>query len=230
MTSVAERRHDGLNWHAFAHVDRYSPDQCAYADTKVADQLAWYRPGSRRLAREQAQGFGAHYDGLLAKILQRMEPEDGRAEADGNILVTTGLTSITALLVGTGGSGKLFNIANASAVCGVGTSATSATVGDTVLGGNGTSTTAYYQQADSTFPTVSAGVITMQATFASANANFAWNEWCWASGTGTITPGFSLGTVYATNASFSMWNHKIASLGTKASGAAWVFTTTITLS
>jgi hypothetical protein len=41
---------------------------------------------------------------------------------------------------------------------------------------------------------------------------------------------YTLSGFYATASSYAMWNHKIASLGTKASGASWVFTTTITLS
>lgn len=201
---MATKQHDGINWHAFAHVDKYSPEQTAWATAKLG-----YEPQGDKL-RE-----------LFA------EPEDGFAEADGNLLTTVGLTTITSLLIGTSPSGKLYPLANANAVCGVGATATAATVADTVLGANGGS--AYYQQMDSTYPQVSAGVITGQCTYASGNANFAWAEWGWASGTGTITAGATLASVYGTGASFSLWNHKIQSLGTKVSGASWVFVTTVTL-
>jgi len=235
MTATAVRKHDGINWHAFAYVDKYSADQCAYADRVISGKVTWYRRGLRRIGQQQRRGWGTEYQSALNRVLLRTgDPEDGRAEADGNLLVTSGLTSITALLIGAGGSGKLYALTTSEAVCGVGSTTTSAVVGDTVLGANGSSpngtTGAWYQASDASFPSVSAGVITMQSTFASGNANMAWQEWCWASGTGTITAGDALASVYATGASFSMWNHKIASLGTKASGAAWVFTTTITLS
>lgn len=203
---MATKQHDGINWHAFAHVDKYSPEQTAWATAKLG-----YEPQGDKL-RE-----------LFA------EPEDGFAEADGNLLTTAGLTAITALLIGSGGSNGKYVLANANAVCGVGSTATAATIADTVLGGNGSTTTAYYQQMDSTYPQVSAGVITGQCTYASGNANFAWAEWGWASGTGTITPGGTLASIYGTGASFALWNHKIQSLGTKVSGASWVFVTTVTL-
>jgi hypothetical protein len=201
---MTTKQHDGINWHAFAHVDKYSPEQTAWATAKLG-----YEPQGDKL-RE-----------LFA------EPEDGFAEADGNLLTTQGLTTITSLLIGTSPSGRLYPLANANAVCGVGATATAAVVADTHLGADAGS--AYYQQMDSTYPQVSAGVITGQTTYASGNANFAWAEWGWASGTGTITPGATLASVYGTGASASLWNHKIQSLGTKVSGASWVFVTTVTL-
>lgn len=201
---MATKQHDGINWHAFAHVDKYSPEQTAWATAKLG-----YEPKGDEL-RE-----------LFT------EPEDGFAEADGNLLTTAGLTAITALLIGAGGSTGKYVLANANAVCGVGATATAAAVGDVHLGADGGS--AYYQQMDSTYPQVSAGVITGQCTYASGNANFAWAEWGWASGTGTITAGATLGSIYGTAGSYALWNHKIQSLGTKVSGASWVFVTTVTL-
>lgn len=199
--ATAERLHDGLNWKAYARVDKYSADQTEW----VARKTGVAEP-SGRLLRDLAGN-----------------PEDGTAEAHGNLLVTVGLSLITNLMIGGTTAGS---IKNAQAICGVGATATAATVADTALGADGGS--AYYQQADATYPSRSNGVITMVSTFASGNANFAWQEWCWAScASGSITGGATLASV-ATGV--VMWNHKIQSLGTKGSGASWVFTTTVTLS
>lgn len=194
-------QHDGLNWMAFAHVDKYSPDQVEFARSK---------------------------SGLLepdrAALLTFVGAPEEEAENAGNLLVTAGLNRITNLIIG--GGGAAFN--NSQAIAGVGSSSTAATTADTHLGGDGSTTTAYYQAADATYPTQSNGVITMVDTFTSSNANFAWNEWCWGIATGTITPG---GTFASVGTSPVMLNHKApVTLGTKASGATWVLTTTVTLS
>ena len=84
---------------------------------------------------------------------------------------------------------------------------------------------AWYQQADSSYPTQSGGVITCNCTITSSNGNFAWQEWCLATGSGGITSGDHLS---ATATGVVLLNHKVASLGTKASGASWVFTATVT--
>jgi hypothetical protein len=188
-----------FTWNAHAQVRKYSPDQVAYAKSKLG-----YEPQGHRLS-------------LLFK-----EPEDGVTEEPGNLLVTVGLNLITALIEG--GAGTPF--AHADAIVGVGTSTTAAAVGDTALGSDNSSN-AYYQQADSSYPTQSNGVITCQSTFTSGNANFAWNEWCLATGSGGITGGDHLSAVAT---SVTMLNHKVASLGSKSSGASWVFVATVTLS
>ena len=192
--------HDGINWKAYAKVAKYSPEQVAWATARRG-----YEPSGDELRT------------LFA------EPEDGYAEAFGNILVTVGLALITNLLIGGTTAGS---IKNAQAICGVGATSTAANIADTALGSDGAS--AYYQQADSTYPSRSNGVMSSQCTYASGNANFAWAEWCWASCTsGSITAGATLASV-ATGV--VMWNHKIQSLGTKSSGASWVFSSSITLS
>jgi hypothetical protein len=192
---------DGIKWSPYARVDKYSADQTAWA--------------TRHLGHDP--------DGAELAHLFTAGPEDGYAEAAGNLLVTVGLDAITKLLIATG-SPQAFS-GPTRAIVGVGATSTAATTADTHLGADGGS--AWYQGCDSANPTQANGVITCVATFASGNANFAWNEWCWATCTGAITPGATLASV-ATGT--IMWNHKVASLGTKASGTAWVFTTTVTLS
>jgi hypothetical protein len=190
-----------FRWDAHLKVAKYSPDQVAWGTQKM----------------------GCEPDGSRLSLLFRV-PEDGITEEPGNLLVTVGLNLITALIEG--GAGTPF--AHADAIAGVGTGSTSATTADTALGSDN-SANAYYQQADSGFPAQSNGVITCQATFASGTANFAWNEWCVATGSGGITAGTHLSAVAT---SVTMLNHKVpaSSLGTKASGASWVFTATITIS
>jgi hypothetical protein len=185
------------NWIAHARVAKYSPDQVAWATQKMG-----YEP-----------------DGARLSLLFR-NPEDGVTEEPGNLMVTVGLNLLTSLLEG--GAGTPF--AHADAIVGVGAGTTTALVSDTALTDDNTSN-AYYQQADSSYPTQSNGLITCNCTFASGNANFAWQEWCLATGSGGITAGDHLSAV-ATGV--VMLNHKVASLGTKASGASWVFTATVT--
>lgn len=193
-------KRDGIIWNAFAHVDKY--------DAKVVQELTHilgYEPKAADFAR-----LG-------------VEPND-TAEAEGNLLCKFGLANITNRLI----SGGTAMSATLSFV-GVGSSATTATNADTVLGGNGSSTTAWYQVVDS-IPlqiTTSQSNDTIQciSTFVSANGNFVWNEWCW----GLITSGTTTasGTLASVGTGAFMVNHKIASLGTKALGASWVFTTTV---
>jgi hypothetical protein len=198
---MSETQELPFRWEAHAKVLKYSPAQVAHASSVLG-----YEPSGHRLS-------------LLFR-----EPEDGVAEEPGNLLVTVGLNLITALIEG--GAGTPF--AHADAIVGVGTGSTAAAIGDTALT-NDNSANAYYQQADASYPSQSNGVITCQATFASGNANFAWNEWCLATGSGGITPGTHLSAVAT---SVTMLNHKVpaSSLGTKASGAAWVAVLTVTFS
>ena len=211
---MAATAHDGLNWRAHALVKKYSPDQAFYAERKWASRSFSTKVASR------LRGGPQKVEGLFLSLLCG-EPEDGYAEAAGNLLVTVGLNRITNLIIGGGGVA----LANASTLTGTGDTSTAATVGDTKLGSD-SSTHSYYQPADSTYPSQSNGVITNQGTFASPNGNYAWAEWGWVIAT---TPVGS-STFAATGTSPVLVNHKISALGTKVSGASWVFQTTVTLS
>lgn len=188
-----------FRWDAHAKIAKYSAAQVAHATAQLG-----YEPAGHKLS------------------LMFRDPEDGVTEEPGNLLVTVGLNLITALIEG--GAGTPF--AHADAIVGVGTSTTTATVADTALGADNTAN-AFYQQADSSNPTQANGVITCVSTFGTSSANFAWQEWCLATGSGGITPGDHLS---AAATSVVMLNHKVASLGTKGSGSSWVFTATVTIS
>jgi hypothetical protein len=144
-------------------------------------------------------------------------------EIEGNLLTTAGLGHLTTVLTD---SGATEVISTARSFLGVGDSSTGATVSDTALVA---STNKYYQSLDSVSrvtTTVTNDSVQAVASFDSSTANYAWNEWVLGSSTGgSITPGTSVpgtgGFIY---------NRKVASMGTKANGAAWTFTVTIKFS
>jgi len=195
------RDHDGINWKAYGHVAKYTPET----------------------VRELTDFLG--YEPMAADYARLSIKPDDEAEAFGNLLCINGLANLTNLAIGGGGQ----TLISTRSGVGVGATATAATAADTHLGADGGS--AYYQAFDSnpTRVTTSQTNDTIQGvcTFASANGNFAWAEWGWFFTTAAITPGATLSGV-GTGA--ALINHKIASLGTKASGASWVFTTTVQLS
>jgi hypothetical protein len=234
--------HDGIKWYPRVTIEKYSIDQTAYAERQLAELKSWRRlPLLRQVyigerasrVREEGLGHVFRLHGNWLRELFPAGPEDGYAYDEGNLLVNAGLTNLINLLTGRTGTAVNTLGSNATSVVGVGSSSTAAAVTDAALGGNGSSTTAWYQAQDANFPTITTpATINGQSTFASGNANFAWNEWCWATGAGAITAGATLASVFATASSSAMLNHKIPAggLGTKASGASWVFSTTVVFS
>lgn len=193
---------DGITWDMQARIIKYHPETVAEL--------------TERMGHEP---LGVHLRHLEA--LGQIVPDEV-VEAPGNLLVTSGLNRITNLIIGGGGT----PLAHADAIVGVGTGTTAAAVGDTALGGDGNASTAYYQQADTGYPTQANGTVSVNCTFQSGNANFAWNEWCWADGSGTLTAGSTLASV---GTGVVLINHKVQSLGTKASGSIWTLSATLTL-
>ena len=66
---------------------------------------------------------------------------------------------------------------------------------------------------DSTYPQRSTNVLTFKSTFATGDANVAWEEWA----------------VFNASTSGTMLNRKVESLGTKTSAQTWAFTVTLTV-
>lgn len=203
---------DGIKWSAHARVDKYSPEV-----VQELTHILGYEPNSEDFERFSADPYAV-------------------VEVDGNLITTVGLGNLTNLLIGGGGDPLTGTTAGRSFV-GVGSTATAATVADTVLGANGTAANGtvgcWYQAFDAnptrTTTTVTNDTVQGISTFASADGNFAWQEWGWCTTTtGTIAGNATLATV--TSGTESLINHKIASMGTKASGASWVFTTTVKFS
>lgn len=139
-------------------------------------------------------------------------------ESPGNLLLTAGLNRLTSLLIAAGGQG----LTNTACRLGAGNSATAESVGQTDLQAAAGSGNRWFQIMDATYPTQANGVVTFKSTFGTADGNFVWNEWGVDVGTPTVT---------STNAVAALlFNRKVASLGTKASGATWALTATVTIS
>jgi hypothetical protein len=222
----ARCEHDSITWFPRSVIEKYSPDQSAWAERKLHDELSW---GRRLLvARLNVRVPRLHGD-WLREVFR--EPEDGLAYTQGNSLVNNGLDALTGLLTGTGSRQALDTT---HTFIGAGSSATAFAVSQTALGGDGSTATAFYQASDATYPApdgTTKGQLNGQATFASGNANFNWVEWCW--GTSTAAVGASTGGTLATltagtEVMFNRWTG--TTLGTKGAGATWVFSTTITFS
>lgn len=93
---------------------------------------------------------------------------------------------------------------------GVGDSTTAFSAGQTDLQA---STNKLRKALDGGYPSLATNVITLAATFATTEANFAWQEWA---------------TFNAASAG-TMVNRKVESLGTKTSSQSWTLTVTLTL-
>jgi hypothetical protein len=102
------------------------------------------------------------------------------------------------------------SFANANAYLGVGDSSTAfaATQTDLVAASN-----KLRKAMDATYPQRSNNVLTFRSTFATNEANWAWNEW----------------GVFNAAAAGTMLNRAVASLGTKTSAQTWQVTVTLTV-
>lgn len=108
------------------------------------------------------------------------------------------------------GSGTAFNNANSSIGVGDSTASFNATHTDLQA-----ATNKLRKAMDATYPTLATNVLTFRSTFATGDANWAWQEWAIFN-----TTSASGGT---------MMSRKVESLGTKTSAQSWQFTATITL-
>jgi hypothetical protein len=134
----------------------------------------------------------------------------------GNLLTTAGIGRIVTLL--NAGTGNL--ITTTTARVGVGNGVGTAAIGDTDLSAAAGSANRWFQTCTVTTPS---NVLTFAATFASADGNFAWNEFGIDIGTATVTSGNTVNAV--------LLNHKTSiAQGTKASGQTWTATATVTFS
>lgn len=98
---------------------------------------------------------------------------------------------------------------NANSYIGVGDSTTVFSATHTDLQA---ATNKFRKAMDATYPSQAANVLTFRATFATSDANYAWQEW-------GVFNGSTGGT---------MLSRKVESLGTKPSTQSWQFTVTLT--
>lgn len=187
-----------------------------FRDTVRLGQLDVLLKRPTRRALEAALDVGSFTLDELATAVQRgqvkfheVERPDDVVESEGNILVTAGINAMLTLLIG--GGGTAFN--NTNAYLGVGDSSTAAAIGQTDLQA---ATNKLRKGMNATFPTTPAsGSTQFQSTFGTSDANFAWNE---------------VGCFNASSGN-TMLNRAVpgGGLGTKASGATWTLTLTVTI-
>lgn len=134
-------------------------------------------------------------------------------EREGNLLTIGGASALWERLIST----SITAFDNSNAYLGVGDSSTAAADTQTDLVA---ATNKLRKAMDSTYPqhtdsTSSSGAksIIYKSTYATSDANFAWQEWA----------------LFNASSSGRMLNRKVESLGTKTSSATWALTVTISL-
>lgn len=138
-------------------------------------------------------------------------------EGEGNLLLYGGISNIWQSLIGNGGASSLQYFNNANAYIGVGDSTSSEAATQTDLQA---ATNKLRKAMDATYPVHADGTgsgaasIQFRSTFATGDANYAWQEW----------------GVFNASSGGRMLNRKVESLGTKTSAASWTLTVTLSLS
>ncbi len=135
----------------------------------------------------------------------------GPSWAKGNVCLNSGIQGFEKLIAGLSSPPTAWN--NASAYLGVGDSSTGATAAQTDLQG---ATNVAYVGMQGGYPSQASQTVSWQASFGSAVANYAWNEF-------VISNASSKGSGVCLN-------RLVSSQGTKTSGQTWVLTLQITWS
>ena len=218
MATAAERLDVGVQTpaHEFAavstsfHVNRYDADMTAWATRRI--------------------GYGDWLPPLLVRGLTDDEfasvgitPYSSTHEDNCNNVVQAGWVALLGGIAGTSITNKFSAVYGR---IGVGTSATAVAYAQTYLQGDtgSASTTSYYQLvsgAPAIATAASPATLTLTASFASGNANFAWAEF------GSDNWNVSGVTAQSLGASEVFFNRGVSSQGTKASGQTWTATETI---
>lgn len=201
METLLKKQPDSMDWHCDWLVSKYDEDMTAYVQRALRDI------------------FGPNFEPLKEHFDQfKITPYEVQ-ETDGNLLTTVGLSRITSLIFGAGGTA----VGSTTARIGVGDGAGTAAIGDTDLSASAGSTHRQFVIMDATFPTRSNGVMTFQATFTTSLGNFAWNEFGIDVDTATVANGTTVGAL--------LLNHKTSiAQGTKVSGQSWAASAVVTLS
>jgi hypothetical protein len=135
----------------------------------------------------------------------RDEPYEERV-IDGNLGMNAGLQLLWDLGIAAGGTA----FSNANAHIGVGDSSTAAAATQTDLQA---ATNKFRKAMEATFPSRSGQTVSFKSSYATGEANFAWNEWA----------------VFNASTAGTMLNRKVESLGTKTSGV-WTLEVALTAS
>lgn len=137
-------------------------------------------------------------------------------EVLGNLITTAGWTRLSNLLTAQGATQALSSTA---VRIGVGNSNTAEAYADTDLGATAGSTNRWFQPVSGS-GSLGTRTLAFAASFASADGNFAWNEFGLDVGTPTVTASAAVAAL--------LFNHKAGiAQGTKASGQVWTATATL---
>lgn len=188
---------DVINWDMRAQVIKYEPPQVRAIEEELQRELT-----VADVQRLVASG--------------ELIPDDV-VDVIGNAVVNVGKTRLADLIIGSGATA--FN--GSRAVTGVGNGTAATTGSETALVG----ASQYYQAPDGA-PTNTSGVVSASTTFTGSNANFAWEEWCWAIATAAPVASSSFTTATTSGV---MLNRKAQTLGTKASGAVWTLVASVSV-
>lgn len=200
-----------------------SPEELVAIAAQNQDKNKW--KVHTKVAKFEGDWTGEEIDAGLAGLpYEVIEDED-------NMVMIGGSSALWQCLIGNGtgtAAQTLTYFNNGNAMIGVGDSATAEANTQTDLQAVTGSTHRQFKAQDATYPlhtdttgTVGSQTITFRSTFASAEANFAWAEWVIANWSSATTTLLTTGRIL---------NRKVAANGTKASGASWQFTVTITIS
>jgi hypothetical protein len=205
---VSDAKRDCIHWHPVCTVEKYSPDQAAWARRKLP-------------ARQPLHGD------LLRELFR--VPEGGIIRAEGNGVTAAWLANLAQLLTGAGG----YPLAPGRTVFGVGidgeTEFSPSLVHLAPGPGEGFGRS-WYRPMDPGFPAARGGTVAGQATFGEREACHIWAEWCWAAGRAGAVAGPVLRECFGGEGEHVMLNRKApeGGFGDKETGAAWVFQTEIT--
>lgn len=211
-TATLEPEH--MNWHARLRVDKYRPG----AERDAMHQLFPRR--ARLIDKATARGIelpSLFLPHVSKAMYDELNIEPGSfTEVDGNLLTSAGIARLGSLLIG--GGGQAYDSTHTA--IGAGDTNTAAAQGNTDLAAAVNAANRWFQVADAANPTFAALTLTVVATFATGNGNFAWAEWGIAGNTSSA----------AAAATAPLLNRKVASIGTKTSSVPWVATATVAIS
>ena len=197
------------NWHMKSRLLKYNEDIDSYAHRNSP----WARV-LRKVKPLFLLGSIASfiYDRTVGKLEREFhatfQPYEV-IEQEGNCLLNTGIDEIWDIVTGiVSGVGHIFTVAAAYVTIGVGDDDTAAQATDTDLIGSNK----FYAVSEAGYPTSTTQKVTFKSSFATGEANYAWQEWVVKHATSAIC-----------------LNRKVESLGTKASGT-WTLEVSITLS
>lgn len=203
--AVQTAPHDVVVWRAEWQVQKFNHAADQLADLGFAPDDISTISGEEQISILRDAGIGA----------------DETIDRVGNLLMYGGASCLWQCLIGNGTASAgqaLTYFNNAQAAIGVGDSSTAAAATQTDLVA---ATNKLKKAMDSTYPqhtdaaTSGAASIIFRSTFATGDANWAWQEWVVGNST--------------TAATGRILNRKVESLGTKTSAASWQFTVTLTL-